>query len=76
MINGTSCSRMNYNQGIISGKLVFLMGAHVEPLHAAVTSMRLLAFNAKAFPVIADHFSSLRQLLKESSLRSQKGEEK
>jgi hypothetical protein len=34
MINGTSCSRMNYNQGIISGELVFLMGAHVEPLHA------------------------------------------
>ena len=42
----------------------------------AVTSMRLLAFSAKDFPVIVDHFSSLRQLLKESSLRSPKGEKK
>jgi NADH dehydrogenase len=58
------------------GETCLLDGGPRRATARAITSARLLAFSAHDFHVMVDHFSSLRQLLKESSLRYQKGEEK
>ena len=58
------------------GETCLLDGGPRRTTARAITSARLLAFSAQDFHVMVDHFSSLRQLLKESSLRYQKGEEK
>lgn len=56
------------------GETCLLDGGMRRATARAVTPTRLLAFSAQDFHVMVDHFSSLRQLLKESSLRYQKDE--
>ena len=58
------------------GETCLLDGGTRRATLRAVTPARLLAFSAQDFHIMVDHFSSLHQLLKESSLRYQKGAEK
>lgn len=58
------------------GETCLLDGGTRRATARAITSVRLLIFSSQDFHVMVDHFSSLRQLLKKSSLRYQTSEEK
>jgi len=58
------------------GETCLLDGGTHRATARAVSPVRLLVFGSQEFHVMVDHFSSLRQLLTESSLRFQKSKEK
>ena len=57
------------------GETCLLDGGMRRSTARAITSVRLLVLSSQDFHAMVDHFSSLRHLLQESSLRYQKGKE-